>query len=374
MSTVDSRLDALEKAVSELMKVAKAYSIDKQNYVSRVDKVKPGVGYKIGYNSDGLIISAKQLDAPDIPFLPMEKITNLKKSLDEKADKSSLAEINDRIDNVRKKGAVKYTGSVVNVDENGLVVSVEDLLPVNIPEIPIAKVEGLQKALDDLSHQDLPEYIEHPDVEPGVGCKVSYDNHGHIVSSLPLTADDIPSIFMDSINAITAEIASIRQEIAASNISTEEKLFKKVDKPEQKLITDKYYTKFKVSEDGLVEDPTTLRPEDIPELPKSKITGLETTLNGLATVNQVMELNDEIGHVASELNEHLIDATAAINKKADVEDLGKLRADLNSTNDLVENLARSMPSDQLPVEVAKLADALSALEGRVSVLENASRG
>ena len=374
MSTVDSRLDALEKAVSELMKVAKAYSIDKQNYVSRLDKVKPGVGYKVGYNSDGLIISANPLEAPDIPFLPMEKITNLKKSLDEKADKSSLDEINEKIDNVRKKGAVKYTGSVVNVDENGLVVSVEDLLPANVPELPISKITDLQKTLDDLSHPDIPEQIPHPDIAPGVGCKVSYDRHGHITNSYPLTPEDIPSIIMDSINAITEEIASIRKEIADSAVTTEEKIFAKVDKPINKLTTGKYYTKFKVSEDGLVEDPTTLSPEDIPELPKSKITGLESTLAGLATINQMVELNNDIGQIASDLNNNLNEATAAINKKADTEELAKLRADLNVTNDLVDNIARSMPSDQLPIEVANLAEALSTLEGRVSVLENALKG
>ena len=92
---IDERLDALELAVAELKKVATAYSIDKNNYITKMtQKTKAAVGTKVAYNSSGLVYKNEPLDESDIPQLSMDKITGLQKSLDNKAPSASIDAIN----------------------------------------------------------------------------------------------------------------------------------------------------------------------------------------------------------------------------------------------------------------------------------------
>ncbi|MBO4735419.1 MAG: hypothetical protein J5614_03395, partial [Paludibacteraceae bacterium] len=248
---IDERLDALELAVAELKKVATAYSIDKNNYITKMtQKTKAAVGTKVAYNSSGLVYKNEPLDESDIPQLSMDKITGLQKSLDNKAPSASIDAINTRIDELHKLGSVVATGSVVNIDKNGRVVSVEDLLPSNIPDLQIEKIIGLREELDQLRHPTIIPEQNLPDVTPSTGCKVTYDEHGHVLKSYPLSPSDIPQTVFERMDKLQREITDLANSLSTSISSLNTAVEQKADKFTSPVEPNTVYDAFKLDSEG----------------------------------------------------------------------------------------------------------------------------
>lgn len=96
-------------------------------------------------------------------------------------------------------------------DENGLVISAEDLDQSDIPKLSIDKIQGLRDALADKASRkdlknisiDLEEIFKERDIY-GTGCKVNYDKYGVIQSSTELFRKTflflVLTIFKDCLN------------------------------------------------------------------------------------------------------------------------------------------------------------------------------
>ena len=84
LKSILERIDSLENWVASSSKTIESLKIDKQLLVNKDQKLKPGVGCKIAYNSDGLVIGSEALTQSDIPKLSIEKISGLREELDSK--------------------------------------------------------------------------------------------------------------------------------------------------------------------------------------------------------------------------------------------------------------------------------------------------
>jgi len=367
MASVEERLDRIEAILVKLEQVAAGYSIDKQNYIKRVDKIKASMGTKLAYNSDGLITSTLPLDQTDIPQLPMERIKDLDNTLNTKANVQALQALDDKVERYNKIGEIEKTGTVVNVDANGRVVSVEDLLPTNIPELPIEKIDGLREILDTIpSAPDEP--IPHPTIAPGVAVKVGFDEHGHIVATYELGVEDIPESIREGISSNLSSIKSLNTALTELTNTTQQSLDKKIDKASP--VTPGTYTKVSVNKDGVVIDGSMLTQEDIPSIPIDRVDKLMDALSRMATTGAIVELDESIKSIQSEMIVTIRNIQEELSAKVSKEELSAITSSLASIEDQLSTIAKSAISDQIINELNNINTELSSLSGRVAVLED----
>ena len=367
---LDSRISELESAVAELTKIANAYKIDKQDYIRRGNQqLKASLGTKVAYNSSGLITGSQPLEASDIPPLPIGKISDLSSILDGKAPASSIDDLASQISNIRKKGKTVATGSVVNVDENGLVTSVSPLLPTNVPELPIDKITGLSETLQQLrstpNNDSFPSFHSNS-ITPGIASKVEYDENGHITGSQPLEESDIlslPTHFGDLESKISGLEKAIHQLTTSfSSISNEvnKKVFNGISGE---------YTKLTLDENGNIKSSGKLTPDDIPVIPMSKVDGLHQLIATLATEKEFTRLSESTNNEINTINQNIEAIGESLEYKASLNDLSALQSEFKSLSNNVSNLAKAVPSDQLEVELQNISTELSKLSGRISAVE-----
>ena len=216
--------------------------------------ITPKTAIKISYDNKGLITGSADLDLTDIPALPISKVTNLQDQLD------SLQNVAD--DKVTKNNPISAgVGSVITYDSKGLVIGSGSLTIADIPVLTISKTTGLQAALDNKLTKNNP-------ITAGSGAKITYDNKGLILSSSVLSVSDIPVLDIDKITGLRTALDT--------------KITKSAG------ITAGSGTKITFDSQGLVISGELMTDADLPNLAMTKITGLQGALDAKLSKNNAV--------------------------------------------------------------------------------------
>ena len=362
---LEKRIAGIEKTISNIESIIAGFKIDKQLLMQADNKVRPGIGTKVSYDKYGRITGSLPLDPSDIPSLSPDKISGLSSLLEDKATKSDINSLSSKLESVNHHTKTVKTGTVVNVDENGLVNDVSDLTPENIPELPLSKIHDLPAILDQLkSNESLPsDHFTHQGVTPNTAVKVSYDQYGHIIQSYPLSEEDIPADILARLNRIESKLADMATRDDMNNLSVA--LNNKMDIPANK-ITPGTYTKLSVNENGLVTGVDSLTDNDIPSIPISSVKDLSVELANKASINNMEELSNNLqSRIHSiETNEPELPPTPSL------EEFRQLKHSYDHLSELVNTLLAAIPGDQILQEIDNIRQELSTISGRISVLES----
>jgi hypothetical protein len=367
-------VDLTEK-VEDLTKIINALKIDEQRYLIANKSIAPGIATKIAYDSNGLVLNGDKLVASDIPELEIDAIKNLRSELNDRMKSSDI----DRVKKELAAGIVKCTNNIdktgckVNVDENGFVVSLSDLLEDDIPALHTSKIEGLDDTIDRILSSIQPTQSssssdDNYTISPGVGCKILYDNKGRVISSTELTLDDIPAVIMTEINTIKSSIPSLASQVTVDTIVNN--LSKKLDRNEP--ITPGTYTKLTVDSKGLIKYGEYLSKSDLPELSIDDITELTETLRNKADVNDVISLNESVDSIIGKLSkiDNINSITTDIESRATKKEVVDIRNTVDEIKLLMDNVIDKIPSDMITQTLNDINVELSNLDGRISVIES----
>lgn len=359
------RVDKLEEDLGNISTLISRLGIDNQVYLRANDPVAPGIACKVAFDQNGLIRKGYSLDVSDIPDLPIEKILNLRDSLDRKSESSTKRELPSRP--VRKE--IAGTGTKVNYDEDGRVVSVSDLLPSDIPELPIEKISGLIDRLKII--EELHDADNNPSefkVPPGVGVKVIYDSSGRVLRTDKLTIDDIPHELIARLNILESNTVNYASSSALDSIRTAMK--KKLDANE--YMTPGTYMKVKVDHNGLVVGYEEVTKKDLPPITMSDVEGLEKILRSKADQSSFIELHETLASLSSlpaKVGE-ISSIKEGLSKKADQEEVSVIKNQISSINNFLQTVMDKIPNDTIIEFLDQIRTDLSGISGRVAALEN----
>ena len=361
---LEKRISGIEATLKQIESVVSAFKIDKQRLMKTDNNIIPGIGVKVSYDMYGRITGSTPLEQNDIPQLSVEKINGLSGLLEDKATKSDINSLSNKIDSVNRHSRTVKTGTVVNVDENGLVNDVSDLTPENIPELPIDKIKDLPEVLDQLRlHENTSNNIFiHKSITAGVACKVSYDEYGHITGSERLVMEDLPSSIDARLNRIESKLADVALRTDLNELSVA--LNKKMDIPSTKLIPG-IYTKLAVSENGLISGVNNLSSNDIPELPITSIHDLSNQLSSKASLNNMEELSNTLQTRIHDME----NKEQELPPIPSMEEFIQLKHSHEELLTLVNTLLSAIPGDQILQEIDSMKEDLSTISGRLSVVE-----
>lgn len=265
----------------------------------------------------------------------------------------------------------------VAYDENGLIISGEELDQSDIPELSIDKIKNLRDSLaDKASRKDLKnisvnldEIFQVRDIAH-TGCKVNYDRYGVIQSSTDLSPEDIPTLSLDHIEGLNEQLQFIKDSIPQKEVSinhptvspntatkvtfdehghivghskldmndipieiinrlnelesmiplmasskTLEAMNKTMSKKVDRdnYITPGTYNKFKVNQDGVITEASNMTVNDLPEIGIENIRDLYKTLKEKAEHSDVVELISSVSILMNYMNS-IGDLTAIKNK------------------------------------------------------------
>ena len=206
-------IDELNKAVSSLTEIVHGLKINEQMYLKSNPSITSGISTKVAYDKNGLIVGGSSLEISDIPEIPIEKVTNLRNELSHSISEDDLTRLKMELNSkLIKKGEVVNTGTKINYDINGLVINSSDLLPADIPVLPITKIDGLSDLLDHITSQNENNLktADNDDsdvkITPGVFPKITFNEKGKVVNGENLTMNDIPVELISKINDLESKL------------------------------------------------------------------------------------------------------------------------------------------------------------------------
>lgn len=364
------RIDTLEAWVSKSSKIIESLKIDKQLLVNKDQRLKPGMACKVAYNTDGLIIDTDKLSQSDLPEINIENIRGLRDELNDKISSSEIADIRKTLESIYHHTDTKQSGCKVNIDDHGFVNNVSDLLPDDIPPIPIDKVEGLREILNHLNslENNKTNFGQEYRINPGTGCKLDYDEYGRIVNKHDLGMDDIPSELISRLNILESNIGTLASQKSLTNLSG--MIINKLEA--NAPIKPGIYTKIVVDSKGLVLSGDVLDKSDLPSIDIPDVSGLRQELNSKADRSDVTGLNETVSSLISTITRlgdiHLI--KEQFESKADRSDLAILKNQMSELKTLLDTIVSSMPSDQLGTRIDNIEATVNSIEGRLATLED----
>ena len=349
------RLDSYDSHIEEIEKSLAGMKIDYQVHLKANKDIVPGIACKIAYDSKGLIVGAQELIVSDIPNLPIEKIIGLDERLADVAEKmNSIQTTAKAFEKWMSIGPIVQSGIKVNYDEHGRIVSSANLLAEDIPELPMSKIVGLEDALELIRSSAAT-----PTIQPQI-----------IKESKPvrITMDDMPSELFSRLNEIETRFSAYTPARIIENVN--KTLRDKVDA--NPPIRAGKYTKVQVDAKGLVTHGDQLEKSDLPDLGISDITGLTRVLQSKAdrsdlndiqaSISQLMDTSKKIGDV--------LKISSQLSTKADDSELKSLAVQVSRIKRATESLTEMASGEMIMEELRKIRSELSILEGRVSVLES----
>lgn len=362
MENLELKIAEMEETIRTLQQCVAAFKIDKQLMIKREKLIKAGIATKVVYNADGLIVDVQELLSSDIPTLPISKIDGLSEELNRKIGIDQLSSINTRIDQILEPGNTVKTGTKVNIDAKGRVTNVSDLLPSDIPTLPISHIEGLSDKLDEISSSSVTQFQEEYKTEPGIGCKLEYDNMGRIVKSHPLTIEDLP---IDLINKLNEIDSTLLTRVDTNTINDLYGLINSI--PAQQRIPSGTYVKLDIDENGNASS-TPLSPSDIPTLPIDKIDKLIELLSSKAEHSSLMELQNTVSTILSRMKtiNELNQLSRTVENNSERTQVETLKRDID---DIRESISRVSVDQPVMDELQKLNSRISELSSRVAQLE-----
>ena len=367
---IKKQISVLGNSVQDLGKIISALKIDRQLVLSANSPIAPGAACRVSYDSRGLILKGEELRIEDIPDLPIQKITGLEKII---ANEVRSRDTNSQQPVVVRTKIKPGTGTKINYDEDGFVVSSADLMESDIPVLSISKIVGLDDKLEFMKSQieniSKEEMVEKT-ITPGTFPKITFGPDGRVISGAKLTMDDIP---MDLITRMTT--LENRIPLLAAQ-QTVEALARDVNGKVNSNggIAPGVYTKVSVDEQGLVLSGESLTIRDLPEIQMKDVTGLERTLRGKAEQSDLVELINTVSSMTTN------NGSAEINwiknqlaTKASDEAVREAANRVDTIQRLMDTLVQKLPSDLIVDQLNQIQKDISSLSGRVSALEQQSK-
>lgn len=359
MQDIENRINAIEGKLDEILKFIAAFKIDRQLMIQRNEKIKAGVACKVAYNSDGLIVGVQPLSSADIPEIPMNKVTGLEDTVGSFATTAQLETVNKRIDSILIHSKTAKTGTKVNVDDNGFVTDVSDLLEDDIPLLSIEKIKGLREILDELkmaasTKPESPEGI----IKAGIGCKIEYDNMGRVIGSHLLQEEDIPHTIFTRLNELESALSSKASADDVINLTDE--LTKKADKIST---IPGVYHKVQVNSNGQVISGEEMSLNDLPDIPIDKVSTLKETLLDTVPHGEFIDAMNSISSLESKLKS--IPNPEPVRNIND--NISPLTAKLEEIQGKVDRLASENP---IKNELDQIRSAIAELGARIAIIEN----
>lgn len=369
-----TQVNNLQESYEDVKKLLRAITINEQQFLKANPDIPPGIACKVAFDHHGIIIRADKLQANDIPELQIDHINDLRRSLGEKASKSDVDKLRKAVQDIAAvhKGAPVGTGTKVNFDENGLVVSVSDLTPSDIPVLPMAKIEGLTDIIDFLKgHHDTERSgvsVSHPSINPFTATKITYDNNGHVIKGEQLSMNDLPGELVSKVNMIENQLPTLASQRSVDGIS--KALAIKLDANSQK-VTPGMYTKVKVDSKGLVTSGETLTMKDLPQFTINDIQGLNDSLRDKAMQSDFISLHSTVSSLVESVGR--LGDTSNIKRdiamKADLDTVRNLERQLGSIRSTINKLLMSLPGDTIMPQLISIQNEISTLSGRIATIE-----
>lgn len=365
INDIQDRLSKTADEITNLQKELIAIKVDTCSAVKAERKINPGIGCKVSYNGSGLVINSLPLEVSDIPELPISKITGLQSLISELPRRAELSNIYSQLDSIYTTSVPVKSGTKVNVDDHGFVTDVAELLPEDIPDIPISKVLGLQSILDQMQAASMviPQ-TESFSTIPGNGCRITWDNKGRVIKSDQLRVADIPSQILDRLTTVETRL---RDTATTSEIESMKSIINhKIDTAPG--ITSGIFTKVVVNSDGIVTRGTQLTKADIPTLAIADIPNLKQELDKKANKEDIDTIKDTISKLRYEIknNSTSIPVLGIVNS----EELHDVRHSLTELRSQIECQSNALPDiHQLILELNKLQDEVMTQAGRIAALE-----
>lgn len=357
----------LRERDEELLRTIEALKIDRQIYLRANDLIKPGMATKLAYDEHGLILSGEELEATDIPELNIDHIKGLRDSLAGKASRKDLKNISIDLEEIFKERDVVSTGCKVNYDRYGCIQSSSDLLVDDIPKLPISHIEGLNERLELIMKSNAkPVNDIHDNISAGNGCKIYYDEHGHVVRSENLGMNDIPQQLIIRMNELETRMMELAPSKTLEAINTT--LSKKVSKAGN--VVPGTYSKITLNKDGLATKGEDLTVDDLPELEIVHIKGLYEALKNKAEHSDVIEVMNSVNMLTSYVGK-IGELTAMKNKldKTVSEDkFNQLMSKVSDISKVIDRLS-SIDFSVLSNQMESLNRSIEDISSRITVLE-----
>lgn len=334
-----------EKALNQVS----ALKIDDQMYLHKNKPIVPGIGCKLAYDQNGLIVGVQQMAVSDIPNLTINKIDGLVERLDEISE--SMSSLNGDINKIKTSmmhGKVVSTGTKVNCDANGHVLSLSNLLPEDVPMLPMDKIEGLTDALEKI-RSSIP--------EPTVSIQQVAPSDQQIRISM----SDLPNELVTQLNTIEATFVDYAPKQIVDRIQKE--LSSKIPMSAKK-IRPGFYTSVYVNEHGVVEKARTLKFEDLPDITTRDIKDLDRVLaskvdrqdlNGIqSSIATLLDTNNRIGDI--------LKLKTKLDTVASDADVKKLESEVKLLKGQVDTILSTIPIDGLMSRIAGIEETLRELQ------------
>lgn len=369
---LQNRINTVEQDVQDALKILKGLKIDNQMKLTANVKIPPGISCKVAYDSNGLIIKGDKLLTSDIPVIQIDGVEGLRNLLDEKISKRDLDKLqmhSSGSSSDNKPGNIIGTGTKINYDENGRVVSSAELTEEDIPLISIDRIKHLNEELDIIKNIITPSEIqkEHRKIDPGTFPKITYDSDGRVLSGSKLSIDDIPMELITKVNQIEGKIPGLASQMTVDSIS--KALRDKIDGNPK--IAPGTYTKITVDSKGLITSGSRIDIRDLPEISISDITDLSIALRKKADKDDLIGLNDTVSQIVASLNK-IGDITGIQNnlkRKAEDSDVKDIQSKITSLQKLMDTLSTKIPNELIMEQLQQIQNELSTISGRVFVLE-----
>ena len=370
------QVEELSSQVTTLTQLVNAMKINEQQHLNANHPIPPGIACKVAFDKKGLIVNGTKLETTDIPELEIDKIINLKNILNDKASSKDLSKFKNEVTEMIKPiseelGEVTGTGTKVNYNKDGRIISSVELLASDIPTLPIAKIQGLEDIIASMNISKISVNSEEklPTIKTNAGSftKVTIDQHGRVLSGNKLDIDDIPNILISKINHMESSMANLASQKSVDGVS--KSLSNKLDSNPN--ITSGTYTKLKVDSKGLVVKGDQLTIRDLPELNISNIVGLDKSLKEKADRIDLINLNDTVSALVNSLS--MIGEVSSLKNelksKASDNDLSKLNSRIESMQRTLDMLLDRLPGDMILEQFSQIERNLSDLECRIANLE-----
>lgn len=368
---IENQISSLMESIKDIQKSINGLKLNERNYLTSNTPIPPGIGCKFAYDSKGLILKSCKLDISDIPELQIENIKGLRDILNNTITMTEFERLQIQSNNniLKRSNEIYGTGTKINYDKNGFVISSSDIEVNDIPLLPISKIDGLNEKLELIqSSIKLNNNInESFSVNSGIGCKISYDEKGRVIASQSLSIEDIPNEIISRLNILESKIPSlVSQHTIDGLLST---VNKKIDGNDK--IIPGTFTKVNVDSKGLVTFGDKLSKEDLPDLNIEDINELEALLRSKANQNDIVSLNESINSIISSLPK-LVDINTLQNSlkgKAEMIEIIKLSNSIKSLKETVDSFIIKTHYDTIEDQFKNIQLELSSLEGRISILE-----
>lgn len=372
---LSKQIESLGLQINQIQKEINKMKIDDNRYIPRERSITPGMFPKIAFDSNGLVLKGGELSASDIPKLPMSHIDGLKSAIDNVISSADVRKITSEIKEsiVRRSNTPVATATKVNYDANGFVVSSLPLTADDIPKLPMDKITGLtdiMNILEDIYEARAKSASDSPDRETfksGTYTKVNVDSFGRVINGDKLSTNDLPVDIIHRIiqlEDVSTGFAPLR---LVENLSNA--MISKVDSnPSAHAGT---YTKVNVDSNGLVVGGNKLTADDLPEITIDMVSNLRASLNKYATYEDIINLNDGMSTVMGSIQSigDINQVKTSLELKAEADDVSRLRKEFDQFRESVMRVEETFPTELILKRLDTIDNALSTIEGRISVLE-----